>query len=406
MKKIAAIIGITAFCALIYYCVSYIQSPVSTLAAYTVTHEELFSCDAYIVRQETVYTAPCDGTLYSYAREGSRVGRSRNVAAVYNGSISEDILKELSTIETKIQELSTTVIDENDFMADGGSAQKRLVAIQQGIDEAAAVNNVAAIAEYKREIESIAAGETIQTNTDALASLQQQKAELESRITGPKTDIVSEISGIYSTAVDGFEQILTPEAAENMTVEGFAKIKPEQAPEHPAQEKDDNEIEPDVYQGDRICKVIDNHEWYVMALADKEDVASLKKGQNVKIRFSKLPGEETPAVVQSVSNEDPKQNKTVLLLKCESYSEGAFSIRTSEIEVVTQSYSGFRVPVHSVRVSDGKNGVMVRWAGKEVFKPCQIIYRDDENGFVIVTPDTADPNEMLMKYDMIILGEK
>ena len=408
MKKIAAFIGIAAAFALIYYCIRYVQSPVSTLAAYSVTHEETVSCDAYIVRNETVYAAPSDGTFYSYAREGSRVGKNRSLCAVYSGSVSEEILKELATIDAKIAELSTTVVDETEFTTGGGSAESRLLAIQSSIEEAAAKNNIEEISRYKSEIEAIAAGEPVKSKSETLADLTSRKDALEAKITSPKQEIISTISGIYSTAVDGYEEILTPETARAMTAADFAKIKPEQRVQSTPEPKsgDEEEKAPDVYAGDKICKVVDNHEWYIMALVEKEDIKDLTTGAGVKIRFGKLPSEETTAVIEAVSNEAPEQEKAVLLLKCDSYSEGAFSIRTSGIEIIKSSVSGFQAPVSAMRVSNGQNGVMVRSAGKEVFKPCKVLFRDEKNGTVIISPDTSDTNKMLMQYDMIILGEK
>ncbi len=408
MKKIVAIIGAAACCALIYYCVRYIQSPVSTLAAYSVTHEETVNCEAYIVRKETVYTAPCDGTFYSYAREGVRVGKDRSLCAVYSGNANKEILKELGTVDTKIAELSNAAVDETEFTSGGGSAQSRLLVIQKGIEEAAANNNVSEISKYKDEIESIAAGEPVRSKADTLESLTQQKAALETGITSPKQEIISTTSGIYSTVVDGYEDILTPERAKTMTVSDFAAIKPEQEIKaSPQPQSGDEEYQvPDVFAGERICKVIDNHEWYVMAIVKMEDTEDLQIGRSVKIRFGKLPGEETTAVIEGVSQESPDQENAVLLLNCESFLEGVFSIRTSDIEIIKASYSGFQIPVSAVRTENGKNGVMVRSSGREIFKPCKVIYRDEENGMAIVTPDTSDTGKMLMLYDLIVLGEK
>lgn len=411
MKKTAAIIGVAAVFALICYCVRYVQTPVSTLAAYTVTREETINCDAYIVREETVYTAPAAGKFYSYAKEGARVGRNRKICTIYGGSVNEEMLKELGTIDSKIEELSTSVVDSDSFQSDSGSAESRLVTIQQGIDDAAAKNDVAAIAKYKAEIAAIAAGETTGSNADNLEELKRQKAELEANITGTKSDIESTVSGIYSTAVDGFEETLTPLAAKSMTVADFAAIQPQEetkqtpAPDESAAPDEESGVR-SVARGERVCKIVDNHEWYVMALVKKTDAADLEVGSSIRIRFGKLPGEETSVTVVSLSNEAPEQEKAVLLLKCDSYSEGAFSIRTSDIELIKKSYSGFQVPVHAVRVVDGQNGVMVRDGGKEVFKPCKVIYKDDENDIAIITPDTADNKKMLTQYDMIVLGEK
>lgn len=408
MKKFIGIIGAVALIALIYYCISYIHSPVSTLSAYSVTHEEAFSCDAYIVRDETVYESPSSGSFYSYAREGARIGRNRRMCAVYSAAVSSEVLKELGTIDTKLAELSTSVASDEQFLSDGGSAENRIIVTEQKIDEAAAQNDVLKIAGYKAELKAIAAGEVQSSKATALAELTAQKESLESQIKGPREEIYSTASGIYSMNVDGYERILTPSEAMKMTVSDFLSVKPEekQPSPSPQPEKDDKEYVPDINRGDKICKIVDNHEWYILALAKKADLEDLKVGSSVSVRFGKLPGEQTPAVIQNISNEDPQQERAVVLLKCESYSEGAFSIRYSDIEIIKRSYSGFQVPVHAVRVVDGQSGVMVRVGGKEVFRPCEVIFRNDAEDLAIITPSGSDTGKMLSQYDLIVLGEK
>lgn len=406
-KRYAAIIAAVAFLVLIYYCIQYVQSPVATTAAYSMTYEDVASADAFIVREETVYEAPADGTFYSYEREGARVGKNRALCAVYGGNVEESVLQELASIDAKLAELSAGVREESLFMS-GSSTEKRLLQLEEEISEAAAENNVAKIAACKQEIVSLASGGTVKSAAQTSEELSQQRAELEAGIGGRKNDIISSVSGIYSQKVDGYERVLTPEAVKEMNAESFAAVTPEA-------EIADSEADGDVTysdgvrvvsHGQNICKVIDNHEWYIAALVKREDIADLKIGQKVGVRLGKLPGEQLEAKVLSVSNEQQGREKAVVVLECDSYSEGAFSIRASDIEIIKVSYSGVCVPIHSIRVSDGKSGVMVRSGGRDVFKPCKIIYRNEETGMAIVEADTEDKTKTLRETDMIVTGEK
>lgn len=401
MKKVIAVILAAALCTFGYFVISYVQTPVSTISAHSVTVEEIVSGDAFIVRKETVYTADRDGTAYSYAREGARVGNNRRICTIYSGEIDESILQELDTINTKIAELSSAVSDGDDFTSDSGSTEKRLLQLQQEIEAAAAENDIKKISECKEEIELLSNGAAVSGNVEQLAELTAQKSALESRITNPKQDIYSTEAGIYSAKTDGYESVLTVGEVNNFDVERFANIKPEET-------KKDNteEIVGDTAAGSRVCKIIDNHEWYIVTLAEKKELESLKKGDDVDVRFDKLPGEQVEATVVSVSNEQEGQEKAVIVLKCESFSEGAFSIRTSGVEIIKNSYTGFEVPVYALRVSDGQRGVMVRVGGTDVFKPCKMIYQDESTDKAIVVPDTEDINKELSEYDMIIIGEK
>ena len=401
MKKIITVILAAALCTFVYFLISYVQAPVSTISAYSVTLEEIVEGDAFLVRKETVYTAENGGTAYSYAREGSRVGNSRRICTIYSGEIDEGLLQELGTINNKITELGSVVVDSSGFTADSGSTAQRLLQLQEEIEAAAAENDIKKISKCKEEIELLASGGAVASNADRLAELTAERSRLESAITNPRQDIYSTEAGIYSTKIDGYENVLNVNNVADFNVEKFAQIKPEEK-----EDKGEVDIVGDTLPGDKVCKIIDNHVWYIVSLVEREKLEDLEKGDNVEVRFDKLPGEQVKASVVSVSNEPEGQKKAVVILKCESFSEGAFSIRATGVEIIRNSYSGFEVPVHAIRVSDGQNGVMVRVGGSDIFKPCRMIYQDENSDKAIIVPDTDDSKRELNEYDMIILGEK
>lgn len=405
-KKAAVIVAVGALLVLVYYCIQYVQSPVSTTPAYSMTYEDTAEADAFIVRDETVYEAPSGGTFYSYEREGARVGRNRALCAVYSGEVDESVLQELASIDAKLSDISSGTEEDSSFMS-GSSTAKRLLQLEEEIEAAAAVNDIAKIASCKAEIESLAAGDAVVAATQISQELSNRRASLEAGIASPKSDIISTVSGIYSQKVDGYEGVLTPEIIENINVEQFSKLAPEQSAQPQTDEKKQTESSARIVSaGQGICKVIDNHEWYIAALVKRADIEDVKTGQKVGVRLGKLPGEQIEATVLSISSDPQGQEKAVLVLECDSYSEGAFSIRASDVEIIKVSYSGICVPVHSVRVSDGQSGVMVRNGGRDVFKPCRIIYRDEETGTAIVAADTDDQTKTLRELDMIVTGEK
>ncbi|MBQ8637068.1 MAG: HlyD family efflux transporter periplasmic adaptor subunit [Clostridia bacterium] len=401
MKKVITVVLAAAFCTFVYFVISYVQAPVSTISAYSVNLEEIVEGNAFIVRKETVYTAEQGGRPYSYAREGARVGNSRRICSVYSGEIDESLLQELGTVNSKITELGSVIVDSSGFMAGGGSVAQRLLQLQEEIEAAAAENDIEKISKCKEEIVLLASGTAAKSNADRLAELTAKRAELESRITNPRQDIYSTEAGIYSAKIDGYENVLSVDTVLDFNVEKFAQIKPEEE-----EEKEQKDIEGDTLPGEKVCKIIDNHVWYIVTLVERDKLEDLKKGDNVEVRFDKLPGEQVKASVVSVSNEPEGQEKAVVVLKCESFSEGAFSIRATGVEIIRRSYSGFEVPVHAIRVLDGQNGVMVRVGGSDIFKPCKMIYQDENSDKAIIVPDTEDANKELNEYDMIIVGEK
>ena len=123
------------------------------------------------------------------------------------------------------------------------------------------------------------------------------------------------------------------------------------------------------------------------------------------MRFDLLPGVEASGAIEYISSEASGADKNVVVVKFEQYKEGVFSIRFSEMEMILESYEGFKVPISALRVENGERGVLVKNGATRVFKPCNVIYTDTERETVIVSP-VRGGNTMLVNGDKILIGEK
>ena len=281
MKKGGILTVVLALVALVYYCISYATSPVKTMSLYSVTYEETAEANAYIVRDEAVYYAPASGTFYSSSAEGVRVGKNRKIASVYGADVSEEILGELNNIDTKIEALTSVVVDGSEFKSGGVSTEEKLAQLKGYIEEAAYSNDVAKIREYKEEINILLSGGGMEESADELSALILQKKQLERSIAGLKQDIFSNEAGVYSLKVDGYEDVLKPEMLENINCLAFSKIKPEEVKNVSGGEDEKSGETNSLYvsAGERVCKIIDNHRWFIAVLVNKADIEDLKTGQ-------------------------------------------------------------------------------------------------------------------------------
>lgn len=395
MRKgsIFIIIGIV-LAAAVFYGVRYVRTPIDTQEIRVAKREESFSGQAYIIRNESVYPAPAAGTVYHYTGEGARVGKNSLVSAVYNGQVNEETLQELNNIDKKIQQVENDKTKNELYVSDASTNENRLENIRKEIVDAAFKNDISKMQEYKDRINQIQSGEAV-SDENTLAMLKQERIEIESRIGQTKQDVYSQISGIFSTAIDGLEQVLTPETIMDYTTEDFRKIPEPRVSNTPKSMAN---------AGENICKVADNHVWYVMVLVDKKDLANVKTDTAAEIRFEKIPGVQTAVNVVHIA-EEPEGDQAVVVFKSERYSEGVFSIRKSDAQIILKSYEGFEIPVHSIRVKDGQTGVMVKKGTGEIFKKCEVIYTDTQSETAIVKAVTGERN-ILAVGDRVVLGEK
>lgn len=393
MKKSIAVILILVVCFCIFYGIRYVENPVETQTAISEVYENKIDTQGYIVRSEQVYTAPVSGMVYHYIQEGTRVSRNRVLSTVYTGDVSEETLQELNSINQKIAELEAEG-EATSYMAGGINTEEDIENIKNNIIQAKTGKKISKIADYKAQINAIITGEVTNTKTNSKDELIAKKNSIEQTLLSSKNDIYSQMSGVFSKNVDSLEEVLTPKTVLTYKMADYNGLK-----------NAIEEYKTTANSGQPVCKVVNNHEWYVMLTVSREEAEGLKVGKKVSLRFGYLPGVTAHGRIEYISTEDSNTDRNVVVVKFEEYKEGVFSLRHTDIELILESYEGFQIPVSALRVmDDGKRGVLVKNAGTQVIKPCNVIYSDPVRQTVIITPVSGA--NMLREYDSIVLGEK
>lgn len=395
MKKSIVLIITAVFVFVCVYAVRYLDKPVETVSARMTEYEESTTADAYFVRDESVYTASASGTFYTYENEGARVGKNRLIAAVYDGIVDPQSLQEINNLNLKIAE-QTEYEKNNGFLTDDSDSETRLKNLKNEIVEAAQVKDASQISRIKNSIKSIVSGDYSAETGENTEELKKRKDTLEASLGKSKSDIYSDCSGVFSTIIDGLEGELTPDRLDEYGVEEFDAA---------AEKLGEVSAKTTVLSGESVCKVIDNHIWYVMAKLKTENASMFEKGQNVVLRFDSIPGVEAQAKVRRIASEENSEYSLVVF-ECEKYIEGIFSVRQSSVEIVAEEYSGFRIPISALRVKDGTQGVMVMYGVNEIFKPCKVVFTDRSNDTVIINAITDGVTNPLEQFDKIVIGEK
>ena len=392
MKKSVYVILVCIAVFFTFYGIRYVSRPIKSQPAISETYENKIITTGYIVKTEQVYNASADGRIYHYIQEGTKVKKNSLLSTVYTGNVSEQTLAELNSINKKIAELQSTSGSAYSF---GSNSQENIDIIKNNIIKAANKNELSDIESYKAQINSIVTGDVKDIKTSSIDALEEKKQALESSIDSSKNDIYSQVAGVFSKNVDGLEDSLTPKEIMNYRLADYESIKEPLL-----------KTQMSVTAGEPICKVVNSQTWYVMTAVKAENAEKIQTGQKIKLRFTELPGIEADGTVVYISAEDSKTEKNVVIIKCELYKEGVLSLRLTGIELVIESYEGYRVPMSAIRNSDGAQGVMVRTEAGTFFRKCKILYTDVSDQTVIISSEFDDTKGMLKESDRIIVGEK
>ncbi len=395
MKKIIALIFCICAIGAAVFAVRYVNAPVNSIPVELTTHEESISAKGFIVRDEKVYYARNTGTIYNHAIEGERVSKDSIISTVYSGVISGDTIKELGTIDRKITKAESLQYKASFKSSDSSSVENDISFYTNSIFAAARDKNVEQVAEYKDYINGLRKNGEIGYE-DQISSLEAQKKAIEDRIGTNKDEIFTEISGIFTTYLDGLESVLNPERINDYTVSYIENLMGERDTY--------GNVSGSVKTGDPICKVVNNHLWYVILTVDADKLNDYKKGTNVKLRFKNISDAESTGTISYVS-EPQTDNKAVVMIKCPEYMESAFAYRDADVDVILRSYTGYKVPVQAIRTNDGKYSVVAAAGNKQFSCECEILYSDtEENAAIIRSTETAQ--NKISKMDTIIVGER
>lgn len=396
MKKILLGIFIAAVLFVSIWGINYVMSPVNSVDISLETVENSVNDpNGIIIRDEEIYYSQVNGTVYNHVSEGDRVGKNFLISTVFSGQISDDNLNELRTIDKKIEHRSEKLKESTIYSSGGIDVESKIAAIIRDITPAGEDNDVMKIADYKEDLNNLRNGVDI-SDEDILNSLKLEKEAIENRISTNRHEITTNMSGIFTTYIDGLEEALSPENMENYTVEYLQNLGSVQSRRL---------TQKSVEEGGAVCKVVNNHIWYTAMSIPTQVADSHETGEKVTLKFNSIADSFVEGEIYRIGDTDENGQK-IIIIRCPSYFEGAVSFRNADIDLIFESYTGYKIPVYAIRSdNEGKQYVLALSEGKEYTCYCDIVYTDAQNEFVIIESSQNAQYE-IKNMEKIIVGER
>lgn len=170
------------------------------------------------------------------------------------------------------------------------------------------------------------------------AQLREMKAELsrlKAQAASGITAVSSPIAGLFTTAVDGYEN-LTGDMLNELTPDSLRQL---------AQQQEDTEG----YLG----KVVTGAQWYFAVLVSEKDAERLTLSETATLDLGKYASGMVEAVVTHISH--PQNGVCAVVFKCRTAMAETLSLRELTAEIVYERISGLRVPTKAIHVDDNGN---------------------------------------------------
>ncbi len=372
-----------------------LDEPVVTQVVQSVEYENKLSAHGYIVRDEVVYRAKSAGMAEAVYQNEERVSKGMKIASIYTEGMDTQTKQALDAINAKIRRLEKRSISSATETVDLSSAEDKISQAVAAVVDMTHTGNFEELDIVQTEIVGyvhIGQNEHSANPTkEALSDLQAQKSALEASVKSAKQDVYSGRAGVFVSQTDGYEESLTPEALESMSVSDFEAIQIERTAYVPET----------LSAGDRVCKIVDNSKWYFATTLSEESIADLEHGDTVWLRFPEKSGDRIAAKISSISSIE--NGKAVVVVSCGEYVKDIFTQRIADCEMITHVYDGFQLPQAAVRVDEnGDTGVFVNVSGIVHFRKIHILYQTDNK----VVAAKSKENGYLKQYDSVIIGGK
>ena len=391
----AVTLGLLAYFGLQGYL--YFSDPLTTTLAYTYQVEESVSLSGYVVRQEQVLEDDGGGLLRLRREEGERVSRSGAVASVYADQSSLDRQAEISTLESRVEQLQYA----QDAAGSSEVSMKLDAQILQNILEyrrCLTADRMAKAETYGSQLRALVLKRdyTYSENEDLsgqIEALQAQIKELKTQAAGSVRTVTAPVSGLYSAVVDGYETVLTPESLSDMTPSQLSAVRADST----------------VSSG--VGKLILGDSWYYaasMSAADAEELqeasdALKKAGKSLTLRFAKSVERDLPVTVSRIGPEE--NGRCVVVFEGKTYLSRLTLLRQQSAQVVWDSTEGIRVPKEALRmekvtvnsegerVTEEATGVYCVVGMEARFKPVEVVYNG--SSFLLVRSAAPEDRENL-----------
>lgn len=371
---------------------------IETTPAIQVTVNDSINAQGWFFRDEIPISGSTGESVKHIVYSGERVQQDAPLAIVYSDADALALSQQLDPLENRIDLLNTALQSATDGADASKLDQMIILSLQQMAEQTkngsgTALNSSAASLRtlaLRREADNVDTA-AITAERDALV---MERDSLNAQLSGHTTQLTAPATGYFSEVVDGYEEILTLDALEDITVERFHEL---------------TETQPIVSE-QAWGKMIQGFTWYLVAEISQDDANRLSVGQSLQVNFTQA-SLETPVSVYSIAKDRAGETALVVLAGTEFNSE-MVSMRQQPVEIIIATYTGLRVPKEAVYVqetttSDGETkqetGVFILSGSFQKFKIINKLYETED---YYVVEQSATNSDMLVEQDQIIVSGK
>lgn len=387
----SVVLSIIVISYIVYNAFAYSYSPIDTqrLTEET-TIEETIDFKGFALRDEKIIDTSASGTVIPLAHDGKRVANGDDIAVVCQNDDQAAAYTKLESLKHELERYKN--INDPDGTQEL-SADKLNTKISDAYDD---IMDAIATGAYDELPDALTAYAdkcaTKQILTEGSIDLSAKLTSLENEIAALTaqninySSVKAPKSGYYINTIDGYESALSYKDALSLTSQQIESAL---------------NAEPAAVSGNSLGKIVESYKWYIVGETESQNSSYFKNGAKITVNF---PKEGVNHVTMLVEKADTQGDKMTVVLSCSLMDETFANMRTEDMQIVTKSHTGYRVPSNVIRFDEDNNTGIYVLRGKIItFIPVEIIYTEDD--FAIISSSSSNGKSVRLYDEVIIKGK-
>lgn len=395
----SAILSLLVIAYFIYHASLNINTTIETVVSDVITERDTINMEAYIFREESIVYSPIDGSVNYLHNSGDKIAIGAVVANIYPGGTINADRTDIIEIDKQLSILESSNIKTNLATQDTTTIDNQINELINIIKYRIEIGDIN-YALYKKDELLILLNRrsriirTVSNYDDQIQILENERASLTmSDETTESTNITAHSAGYFYSEIDGYENIMSGKNITSMTVDNFKNIIA---------------TEPESFatgnRGYSIGKIVTNYKWYIACMITSDQLRNFIETKSYDVVF---PYNNDTVINMKLERiiQDPSGNTVIVVFSTGTILDGFNFYRKQNVEIVKASYTGYKVPIASVHITeDGRQGVYILDGSVVKFK--EIVPLIEANGFFIVEEQDklydAEYENKLGLFDLII----
>ena len=333
---------------------------------YSYSAEDAQEAVGYMVREERALQGS-DTLQEIVPTEGETVAKGDSLSIVYEDQKALERHQEVERLERRLESLQYILSHSSDA-SDSASLNSSIIRSVVELHKLTAGEDLATLSARSRELKTLLFRRDYTYNGSESLSKESRKIKRRIRKLSKKnksrTSVVSSpASGTFSSMVDGYESVLTPDAIVDLTPERFHDLLEQRAP---------------VTEGKSLGKLVTSPNWSFVTLLTPSEAQRFKLGDRLTVRFKSMTRTVSMTVASLSQSKD--ESEVCVVLTSNQYLSLTTLLREQTADLIYGSISGFRVDKSAVHVRNdtGEVGVYRIYGAQAKWVPIEILWEEED----------------------------